>query len=97
MSMGLHFILFLAALDIVNDQLALVVNSGDITDGDWRGFEGRGLQTELFLPLAEQLKLAAIELIDVENALGRRALTEEAESCTLWDPIDFKWRESDAL
>lgn len=41
-----------APLDIVDDQLAFVVDSGTVSDADWGGLESAALDSELLLPLS---------------------------------------------
>ena len=95
--MSLHLILLSSALDVINDQFSLVVNSGDVADADRRGLERGALQSELFLPFAEKLQLASIQLVNVEDALRARAHSKEAEAGALRDPLDIEGRAGQAL
>ena len=97
MGVSLHLILLCSALDVVNDQFSLVVNSGDVADADRRGLERGALQSKLFLPFAEELQLAAIQLVDVEDALRARAHSKEAEAGALRNPINLERRAGQAL
>lgn len=94
---SLHIVFLNSTLNIVNDQLAFVVNSGDVADTDWRGFECSALEAKLFLPLRDESQVTSVELVDVKNALSRRALSEEHESGALWNPLHVERCESEAL
>ena len=70
MGVSLHIVFLDSTLDVVDDKFSFVVDCGNITDGDWGCFEGSALDTELFGPLAKEVKLASVELVDVENTLS---------------------------
>ena len=93
----LNLVLLLPALNVVNDQLAFVVDGGDVAHTDRRGFEGGALQAEFFLPLGDERQAAPVELVDVEDALRRGTLSEETEAGALRNPLDVEGREGEAL
>ena len=97
MGVSLHLILLSSALDVIYDQFSLVVNSGDVADADRRGLERGALQSKLFLPFAEELELASVQLVNVEDALRARAHSKEAEAGALRNPINLERRAGQAL
>ena len=75
MGMSLHIVLFYSALDVVNDQFSFVVNGSYVTDAHRRCLKSGVFDTEFFLPFAEELQTAPVELIDIKDSFGGGALT----------------------
>lgn len=95
--MRLHIILGLSNLDIIDGQSAGVVDGGNITNRNRRGFEGTALDSFLLFPFGKQDKLSLIDRVNVEYAFGARSLPEENETGTSWDPLSVKGGETKGL
>lgn len=93
----LHSVLFNSPLDVVNDKLSFVVDSGNVAHTYRGSLESAALDSEFFLPTAKEFELATIKLVNVENTFGRRALAKETEASALRNPLHVEGCEGERL
>ena len=91
--MSLYGKLGLATLDVVNMQYTFAVNSSAIPHRHRTCLKSSTFDSIWLFPLANEVKLALFQLVDVENSLRVWCLSEQAKSGRAGYPLDVKWSE----